>query len=96
MEDFTKELERASMRVWDREINGHSYRIQASDPHGLWQIYVKTGKLPAALEGFYTSTHSAWKAIETYEASRPKPIPHTILSTDGKGGKKRIPVPPKE
>lgn len=92
VEDFTDDLIRRDERIRTRTVNGVEYTIQCFDPYGHWRVVPKNGKAPAAIDGWYTESELLWKAVQAYEDARPKPMERTIISTDGKGGKKRIPL----
>lgn len=75
-------------RTRTKQVNGREYTVQCTDPYGLWHI---KGNVAECLKGQYTGAEQAWQAINAYEAARPVPQEKTIMSTDGKGNKKRIP-----
>lgn len=88
-EDFTDDLDERDSRTRSREVNGRTYTIQCTDPYGHW--HVVGGGLPEVLKGSWTSIEKLWSQIEHYEANRAVAPEKTIVSTDGKGGRKRIP-----
>jgi hypothetical protein len=87
-QDFTDDLQRKEERLRTQTINGVDYKIQCKDPYGYWYFVGQVGEV---LRGAFTGADLAWRAAEAYEAARPVPVERTIISTDGKGNKKRIP-----
>lgn len=87
--DFDDDMGERDERSRTQNVNGTKYTVQCFDPYGAWKVM--GSNVPNELKGNFTSQWAAFRAIEGYEASRPKPVEKTIVSTDGKGGKVRIP-----
>lgn len=51
------------------------FTIRCTDPFGFWKIQAKKGKIPRRLEGVWTTSKDAERAIESYlSAAKPKTI----------------------
>lgn len=67
--DYTDQLEEVySARTRDKEFNGRTYRIRATDPYGAWVIErTVSGAVPEMFKQNFTTTDDAWKVVEAYE-----------------------------
>ena len=52
------------------EVDGRKFTINATDPYGLWHIKPDKGRVPAVLEGEFTSPSEAEQAIKAYMAAK--------------------------
>jgi len=84
MQDFQTEDE-GTTRTFT--AGTREYKVQRTDPYHFWSFM---GTVAEELRGSYTSLAQAERAANTFEATRPKPMERSILSTDGKGGKSRV------
>ncbi len=57
--------EQTGIRILETE-DGKRFDVISEDPHGLFRIISKKGRLPERLEGHWTSLYLAEKAIERY------------------------------
>lgn len=94
-EDYTDDIIRSrEERIRTATFHGVEYTVQATDPYGFWHIV--NAKSPK-LQGNFTTSERALAICEAYENEKQKEKQkvedsRTIWSTDGKGGKKRVPV----
>jgi hypothetical protein len=88
-DNFFDELNERDQRVRSKIINGRKYQARCTDPYGFWHV---EGSVAEDLRGSYNNIELLWKAVQAYENAKPIPKEKTILSTDGKGGKRRVPV----
>lgn len=80
-------------RVRIVKLDDTEYLIECKDPYGFWFIL---NPRPEELSGMYTSIAEAMRQVEIYHNAKKKKAEaiKTIVSTDGKGNKTRIPADP--
>ena len=83
MDDFEVEDENRTRVV---TVDDKNYLLECRDPYGFWYVIKPR---PAELSGTFTTIPEAERAITIYHHAN-KPKENTIVSTDGKGGKKRV------
>lgn len=87
MIDFEVEDENRTRIV---TVGDTDYLVECRDPYGFWFVMKPR---PYELSGMFTTYPEAAQAIKIYhntKKAKAEKNEHTIISTDGKGNKKRV------
>lgn len=66
--DFNDDLQRTQERVRTFTAGTMEYTVQCSDPYGFWRF--TGGRIPAEIDGSYSTYMNAVQAAEAYERKR--------------------------